>query len=211
VIKISIKGLAKYITSTEHSKRKILRDFKYPDEEGAAQAIYYREARDFIEAHHKNAHPPEWLNGRADKLSELAKTATGASVARLSNNARVLREYAAFWGTKKFEVLDELRLDLRYDDVRVSVVPDLHVREAGAEMVVKFDFATKEPDDRVPKIVAQAMFEALGRSGRQIPASRVLYVDLARKRTIKGARPGARMAGEIKAACENIAAIWDRI
>jgi hypothetical protein len=129
LIKISVKGLAKFITATEQGKRKVLRDFKYPDPEGAAQAMYYREARDLIEAHHRNGYPSPWLQDRATTLTQLAQTMSGQSVVRLRHNARALREYAALWGNKTFEVLDELRLSLRYGNVRISVVPDLHVRE----------------------------------------------------------------------------------
>jgi hypothetical protein len=211
LIKISLKGLAKFITATEQGKRKVLRDFKYPDPEGAVQAIYYREARDLIEAHHRNRYPAVWLMERAAALNALAQTMTGQSVTRLRNNARALREYSTFWGGKSFDVLDELRLDLRYGVVRVSVVPDLHIRENESERVVKFDFASKEPDDRIPGIISQAMFEAVSTSGMRIPASGVLYVDVARRRAVRGARRGSRMAGEIRAACENIEAIWDRI
>ena len=211
MIKISVKGLAKFMTSTERGKRKVLKDFKYPDQEGLPQALYYREARDFIEAHHKNGYPPQWLLEKAMTLSLLAQTMTGRSVTRLRHNARALREYATLWGAKQFEILKELRLDLRYDGVRVTVVPDLHIREKGVEKIIKFDFSSRPPDDQIPRIIGQAMFEAMTESGRGIKASNVLYVDVPRKRVIKGARMGARMSGEIRAACENVEAIWDRL
>ena len=211
MIKISVKGLAKFITATEQGKRKVLRDFKFPDPEGAAQAMYYREARDLIEAHHRHGYASPWLQERAGALTQLAQTMSGPSVVRLRNNARALREYAAFWGDKPFEVLEGVRLGLRYGDVRISVVPDLHVRDKGDERLIKLDFAAQEPDDRVPRIVGQAMFEAVSQSGLRTPASSILYAHVARGRIIRGARLGSRMAGEIQAACGNIEAIWEKL
>ena len=52
MIKITAKGLAKYMTSGEARKRKILRDYKFPDPEGAVQSKYYAEARRVIEDYH---------------------------------------------------------------------------------------------------------------------------------------------------------------
>ena len=173
--------------------------------------MYYREARDLIEAHHRNGYPSPWLQDRAAALTRLAQTMSGQSVVRLRNNARALREYAALWGNKAFEVLDELRLSLRYGDIRISVVPDLHVREKDGEKVIKLDFAAQEPDGRIPRIVSQAMFEAVSERGLRLSASSILYVHVASGRITKGARLGSRMAGEIQAACGNIEAIWEKI
>ncbi len=36
MIKLSAKGLAKFMTLSAAGQRKVLRDYKYPDEEGAA-------------------------------------------------------------------------------------------------------------------------------------------------------------------------------
>jgi hypothetical protein len=45
MIKISLKGLAKFMTASPSAQRKVLRDYKYPKPEGEAQASFYRDAR----------------------------------------------------------------------------------------------------------------------------------------------------------------------
>ena len=67
MVSITLKGLAKFMVATPAQQRKILRDYKYPKEEGQAMAQYYKEARDVIYSFHKNKHPKEWL---ATKLLE---------------------------------------------------------------------------------------------------------------------------------------------
>lgn len=138
LIKVSLKGLAKFMTASPASQRKIVRDFKYPDPEGVAQAAYYRDARDRIAAYHQNNHPADWLSSRADALTTRAASSTGRSATRLRNNARALRQYEAGWGDNRLEVLADLKLELTYGGVRISVVPDLHVMERGIKKIIKF-------------------------------------------------------------------------
>ena len=60
-LKLSAKGLAKFMTSSAAGQRKVLRDYKYPDEEGTAQAAYYREACDIVAQYHRDGHDKLWL------------------------------------------------------------------------------------------------------------------------------------------------------
>ena len=211
MIKISLKGLAKFMTASPAGQRKVLRDFKYPDPEGNAQAIYYRESRDFITAYHANSHSEQWLVERANDLANLARLATGRTVTRLEHNARAIRQYAGFFGNKVFGVLDEIEMELRYESVRITVNPELHVCERGREKIIKLEFSAQEPEAKIVKIISQTMFEAASNKGLNLPSSGVLYFDTPRGQIYNGARAGSRMCREIQAACENIAALWDNI
>jgi hypothetical protein len=211
MIKISLKGLAKFMTSNSTQQRKVLRDYKYPDPEGFAQATYYREARDFIVAYHRNGEEPAWLIERAMILDSFASGSTGQTKTRYKNNARALREYARFFAKKKFEVLNDINLSLSLAGVIISVVPDLHVREKDVEKIVKLEFTKDEPDDKLVRIISQAMYQAQSDAGMGLISSSVLYFDIPRGKIHKGARAGSRMQTELKAACENLSAIWDGI
>ena len=184
-------------------------DFKYPDPAGNAQAMYYREARDWISAYHANKHPIGWLTQRANDLLKLASMAQGRTATRLRHNARALRQYEQSFGRKSYDVLGDANLELIYGNVvRVTVFPDLRVREAGQEKIVKLEFSDQQPSRNVVKIVSQAMFEASVKGGLKLPSSSVLYVDVPRGKMHRGARLGSRMARDIESACLNIAAIW---
>ena len=209
MVKLSVKGLAKYMTSGPATQRKVLRDFKYPDPEGAAQAKYYREAGNCIVAYHQNSHDEDWLHRKADQLETRAGRQGGQSAIRLRHNASGLRHYARAFGRKAYEILPELNLDLTYGPVRITVAPELHVLEKESEKIVKLDFATKAPDGKLVRIITQAMFEAVIQHGLDLPASSVLYMDVPRHKIHKGARMGARLTRDIEAACQNITAIWD--
>lgn len=211
MIQISVKGLAKFMHSAPATQRKVLRDFKYPDPEGAAQAKYYREARKTIVAYHQGDHDSGWLIRKADQLDLRGSHQGGRSEVRLRNNARGLRHYAKALGDKDYEVLADLRLDVEYGPVRIKVTPELHVVEKGKEKIIKLDFAKPTPDPRLVKTITQVMFEAAEQNSLPIAPSGILYIDVTRGKIHKGARIGARLSKDIEAACQNMAAIWERL
>ena len=210
--KISLKGLAGFMTAGHARQRSILRTFKYPqDEEARAKITYYREARDRVAAYHKAVRDAPWLLAEAHYLDGLAALSVGRTATRLAHNARALRAYARHFSGRGFQVLQEVTLQLQYEDVLVSVHPDLHIREGKQEKIVKLEFVVEEPSDEFIKIVTQAMFEAAQSARMRLPPSAVLLFDVPRGTAHKGARLGARMRRELEAACENISAIWDKI
>lgn len=208
MIKISLKGFAKYMIASQSQQRKILRDFKNPDPEGYAQAMYYREARDFIENFHKAERDIEWLYEKANTLKVLAASASGQTKTRYQNNSRALNEYANQFGNKKYEILGKIRLRYDLEGVLISVYPDLHVMEKEREKIIKLEFSKSDLNPKIPKVIGLLMFEAAKRAGYNFKSSSVLFYDVARGNIFKGARVGSRMKKDIEAACKNIASIW---
>lgn len=212
MIKISLKGLAKFMTASPANQRKVLRDFKYPDPEGHAQATYYREARDYISEYHKKGYKPQWLIDKAKVLIEnSALVPSRRTQIRYKNNARSLYSYCQHFGNKSFDILPVPALGLSFNGVTITVFPDLHVQESGRDNIIKLEFSKETPEERVVKIINQIMFEAQLSEGMDLLSSGVLLYDVPRGHIYRGARVGARMRSEIEAACSNIAAIWDGI
>lgn len=211
MIKIGVKGLAKFMTASSAGQRKILRDYKFPDEEGTAQAAYYREARDLVAEFHRHAHAAQWLREKAAVLQSTASALGGRVATRLRHNSRGLNDYASNFPSKAYEILPERKFYVAFGDVRVSIRPELHVREKDRERFLKLEFAKDEPDEDTIKVISQIMFEAALAAKIPVTSSDVLYVDVARGKTHKGARVGSRMRTEIEAACANISAMWDSI
>jgi hypothetical protein len=129
---------------------------------------------------------------------------------RLKNNGRALRQYADNFANRQFAILSDLRLALVFDNVRVTVAPDLHVREGTKEKILKLDFGKSEPENSLVKIIVQSMFEAF-RVQRSITPSSILYFDVARGDEHRGARLSSRVLTEIRAACKNIEGLWGTI
>lgn len=211
MIKLGVKGLAKFMTASSAGQRKVLRDYKFPDEEGTAQAAYYREARDLVAEYHRQVHPAQWLRDKAAVLQSTAAALGGRVATRLRHNSRGLLEYATHFPSKAYEVLPERKFYVAFGDVRISILPDLHVREKDRERFVKLEFSKNTPAPETVKIVSQIMFEAALAAKIAVGSSDVLYVDVARGRAHKGARVGSRMRTEIEAACANISAMWESI
>jgi hypothetical protein len=212
MIRLSLTGLAKYMTASPANQRRILRDFKYPNEDEAyAKRLYYREAREHIVAFHRRSRPVEWLLDQAEQLAELGEFNGGMSEVRLKHNNRALRQYAKHFGTRTFEMLDDLPLALTFGEVRIGINPDLHVRETSKEKIIKLDFGSTAPTPEVIKIVSQCLFEAARGAVDSLTSSSALYFDVARGLEHRGARAGARTLAEMEAACETIAAIWPQL
>ncbi len=213
MIKLSIKGLAKYMASSPSAQRRVLRDFKYPrGEEAFAMRLYYRDACERITAFHRNDHDCEWLRSEADDLSRLASLTGGSGGVRLRNNARALRQYEQHFASRSYEILDELRLELEFSGVRITATPDLHVRENHKQRVIKLEFSKKPLTPETIRIITQCLYEA-ARRGRvpDLSSSSVLYLDVPRGVEHRGARAGSRTLRDIEAACETISEIWDSI
>jgi hypothetical protein len=210
--KISVKGLADFMTAGPAKQRTILRDYKYQDEdEPRAKIMHYREAREAIARFHRGDEGAAWLEKQAARLDAQAVAAGGQRGRRLRDNAIALQWYAVNFSMRRFDVLADLKFRLGYGDVVVTVVPDLHVREGTREKIIKLGFNKSAPKDMTVKIIAQTLFEAAELRGMALPSSAVLFLDVARGQEYRGARLGSRMRKDIEAACQNISAIWDSI
>lgn len=209
---ISVKGLADFMAASESKKRKIVHQYKYPQEDEArAKIIYYREAREVIQAFHTGDHDAEWLEELAGQLETIASSLTGSSRSRRRHNARAIRAYATNFAERNFRPLSVPRLRLDYSGIRINVVPDLRAREAGKEKIIKFEFGVDPPSDLEVKVISQMLFEASQVAGLGLPSSSVLYLDIERGREHRGARAGSQTRTNIEAACATISDIWDRI
>lgn len=210
-ISIGVKGVAKFMTATHFGQRKVVRDYKYPDPSGRAQAAYYRDAVKAITEYHSEDRDQIWLKTRAAKLEKQALVAGGQRGSRLKNNARVLRDYAKYFADKDYEVLEALALKMIYGPVSVSTSPDLHVIENGLEKVIKFEFANRKLDERVPKIVTAAMHDAARAKGLDFKCSQIEYIDIAGGTVYKAPKAVKRMLDDVRAAVETISNIWPNI
>jgi hypothetical protein len=212
MIKMSVKGLAKFMTASPAAQRRILKEFKFPDDdEPKAMRLYYGEATDAIKGFHRRGNDTQWLMNQADLLSELATSLGGQSGVRLRNNARGLRQYAQNFQGRTFSILSDLRLALVHGNVKITVAPDLHVNEGNKEKIIKLDFSQGTIEETQIKIISQCMFEAFRAAHGAITPSSVLYLRVPNGIEHRGARIGARLRADVRAACDNIAALWDTI
>lgn len=212
MIKISVKGLAKFITSSPAAQRKVLRDYKYPDDdEPSAMRLYYKDATDRIQAYHQSGHGREWLRAKVSDIAELASLTPGRSGTRLRHNARALSLYERHFADRELEPQGQLWLRLNVGGVVITVSPDLYVLEKGKLKVLKLEFGKDEPSTQTVKVISQTMFEAAKGSVPGITSSSVLLLDVPRGVEHRGARAGAKMLREIEAACLSIESMWPDI
>jgi len=217
--KISMKGLARFMTEDAVKQRKTLFTYKYPDDrESKAQRAYYRDATQAIERFHAVVRNSSWLLNRAVPLETEAMALSDEQwrrKTRLNHNARAMREYANSFGNRRFKLLDRVSFSLAHQSVNVNVFPDLRVEERGLEKWIKFDFTAGETDDKLRKrkwkIMCQLMLAVCDQEGLGLPSGRFLVLEPSSGREHREARYGARIGAEILATCANIASIWHSI
>ena len=78
-------------------------------------------------------------------------------------------------------------------------------------LLVYFDSGAYTPDGKHSKIISQVMYEAALANNLDLPSNGILYQDVPRGMTHKGARAGARTNKEHAAACQTISDIWKTI
>jgi hypothetical protein len=212
MIKLTLKGLAKYVASSPAAQRKILQDFKYPTaDEPFAMRVYYREAMDCLKQYIRQQRSSEWLREQARNLTLTSDGQLAKSIERLRQNARAVLMYEKLFRTAGIEVLDTPRFRLTLHGVTISVVPDLCLLDGTRKKLIKIQFGGKKLADQSVRVMTQCMLEAANTSGYGLSASSCVYIDLPREVVHPAPRAGKRTLQDVKAACETISQIWESI
>lgn len=212
MIKLTLKGLAKYVASSPAAQRKILQDFKYPAaDEPFAMRVYYREALDCLKEYVENRHSSEWLRQRAVQLTATREGQSATSARRLRQNAQAVLLYEKHFGGKELEILQTPRFRLNFHGVAISVVPDLCLRDGPRTKLLKLQFGGIKLSEQSVKVITQCLLEAANSQGLDLTPSSAIYVDLPRGVVHTAPRAGKRTLQDIRAACETISQIWESI
>lgn len=212
MISITMKGLAKFIAAGPSAQRRVVHDFKYPRQpEPRAQTSYYRDAKNAIRKFRAESRPTSWLVEQAQLLTTRASVVPSAIAARLKENARAIREYAAHFGGHDAEILKDINLSWAVAGVRIKVRPDLHYRERNRERLMRFEFGSSAPDTRVLRVLCQSMFEAAAVNGLGVASRDCSVLDVPRGNVHRLARNHARTVRDIEAACKTISDMWPNV
>lgn len=211
MIRISAKGLAKYMTSGDASKRKILRDYKFPDPEGAVQAKYYAEARRVIEEYHNSGNDVSTIVSAVDKLNASAARETGRKHDRLRNNIRALESYLSNFGKEKLQILPTPNMKFSHGQVLVSAYPDLYVKDGNRYKIIKLDLGKDNPKPNMIRIVLQVTYAAAQEAQLPVLPGDVIYVEVERGTQHKGVTKRDRLQRDIEAACQTIEDVWPKL
>lgn len=212
VIKLTLKGLAKYIASSPAAQRKLLQDFKYPAaDEPFAMRLYYREAKDCLKQYIRDQRSPEWLREQAHQLTGTLNGQSPKSVERLRQNARAVIAFERFFSATGVELLDTPRFRFTHHGVTISVVPDLSLLDGTRKRLIKIQYGGKRLADPSIRVMTQCMLDAANASSYGLSASSCVYLDLPREAVHTAPRAGKRTLQDVKAACETISQVWESI
>lgn len=209
-ISIGVKPFARFMLGKAPQQRRILRDYKFPDPEGRAQAKYYREAGPLLRQYHRQGRPQEWLVARG---AELRASLSGRPELdnRLIHNAEAIEAYARQFPAKRIPLLRVPTFVIGFNRVRVNITPDLFWRERDRDHLMFVDFrSTPAVDGEIQTILRLALMAA-ERAEMIVSPATVTYRSTATGMTIKTTRGGQRLIAEFEATCSNLAAIWDSL
>lgn len=206
-IRLTMKGLAKYMTAQPAAQRKILRDYKYPNPEGQVQARFYSDALNVIRRLISKRTTVDAARNLAAGWRESALRLPPVRRARPVNNARAVEQYIEHFAGHNFELLQHSSLRLTRGAVVISATPDFRVRQGKRVLVLRLEFASQQPSDALLKVMSQVLFEAT----TDLPSPTIAIVDVPRGRMIRAKRMGSRLKADIVAACSTIEAIWPTI
>jgi hypothetical protein len=211
VIRITAKGLAKYMTSGDARKRKILRDYKFPDPEGAVQSKYYAEARRVIEQYHGGGNDASIIVSAVDELNTKAAREFDRKRDRLRNNIRALESYLSNFGKKKLTILPTPDVKFTHGQVLVSAYPDLYVKDGDRHKIIKLDLGKDHPKPEMIKIVLQVMYAAAQAANLPVLPKDIIYVEVEHGTQHSGVKKRARLQRDIEAACQTIEDVWPKL
>jgi len=209
-LKLTAPGLADYMLSNESKRRRILQNYKYPDEtEPRVKILYYREARDKILEYHREKKNQCWLECEAAKLLNLSANENNLRrKSRLKNNARSLCSYANHYTPNSIELLSRMRQSIVLHGVKISITPEIYGLLNNKETLIKLDFGENPHPSPYSQIICQLFYKALTDGGRILPFSSCLVRQIETNTDFKKAGPRKRIMTDISAACQNIEAIW---
>ena len=169
MIRITVKGLAKFMKKGPAGQRSVLRDFKFPKApEARVQTVYYAEARLGIREYHRSGNNPATLVGSVDQLRKKAERSVGNAKSRLEHNIRAMDTYLRYFSGNRFEILPPPRLEYLHHDVTVGATPDLFVKHGEQLKIIRLDLGAEPTNEEMITIILQVTFEAARTAGLDV-------------------------------------------
>ncbi|ACH39978.1 hypothetical protein Gbem_2975 [Citrifermentans bemidjiense Bem] len=209
---IAMKSFAEFITGTEAARKRILRGYKYPDDEGMAMAKYYWPAKSTIAIFHQNCHSIEWLLEKASELEKHSLSPSKSLRTKMLSNARSLRSYAKYFGCTKFEVLGTGKFPFHLGGVTINVTPDIHVVDTlGKETYIKYNFSQKKMKYEYVRAIIGCMSYGVHVNLQTNSPDTVAFVDVPTGTVHQGIPVTDALRGEMIARCEELQDEWNAL
>lgn len=211
MIKISVKGLIKFMEGDDAQRRRDLAAFKYP-EVGKAPASYYREAIPAIRQCLAGTITRAQMLESAEALVKAAATAASRRRTRLMHNARgIIISFDEKFGDRGFRTVTSHRLSYTQRGVRVAVHPELWIFERNQQQILKLELAAEPMNKRALEILAQLIYQAAVQNAVDVTPKQIGIMEVATGEIHRGRRIGPRLESRIAAAIDNIEALWPSI
>lgn len=206
---LSLNGFIRYWASTSAAQReRVLRDFKYPDPEGEAQAIYYKPALDAIKSYHANGNDPTVLQRRLEVLEKQLPADSAQKTVKLEHNIRVIRAYRGQFGTRSFSPVDGEPVEFSEEGVAIRLAPDLVATERGRTRLIRFAFG-KDGATEAERRVSTQMLRLYGEeAGFEIGGSDCQLLVVADGEVYQSTGSGPAFRAKLRSTLREVRRIW---
>ena len=213
-MKISVKILADFMLASSSRQRTLIRNAKFPklkDGKAKPQIVRYSEARASIRDFHESGNDLKVLLTAVEKLAKKKAQRPEKDAARIDDNIRVIKLYAAQFAKREFTVLPTPKPIYANGNMEVSATPDLYVEENGVKKLIKLDFSQVKAKDGTAEIILKVMHEASSNQNLGVKPKDVLYLDISRQTSQSGEKLNKKLKKDIDAALATIQDMWGNI
>jgi len=207
--KIAMTSFADFVAGTESSKARILKGYKYPNDEGMAMAKYYLPTKSAISDFHENKYNRQWLIEKAVELQESALTPSSSLRTKLLNNSRSIKSYAEHFSDHHYNILENVKFPFTLGGVTINVTPDLHVEDGGVERYFKFSFTKKKLKFDYVRTIVACMSYGLNVHQAVNQPDAVALIDVPSGIVHSGVKITDAIVEELSKSCSNLTETWD--
>ncbi len=213
-MKISVKILADFMLASSSRQRTLVRNAKFPklkDGKAIPPIVRYSEARASIRDFHEAGNDLKVLLTAVEKLAKKKVQHPEKDAARIDDNIRVIKLYAAAFAKREFKVLPTPKPVYAMGNMEVSATPDLYVEESGVKKLIKLDFSQDKAKEGTVEIILKVMHEAASTQNLGVKPKDVLYLDISRQTSQSGEKLNKKLKKDIDAALATIEDMWGNI
>ncbi|ACM21528.1 hypothetical protein Geob_3185 [Geotalea daltonii FRC-32] len=208
---IAMKSFADFVSGTEATKLRVLRQYKYPNEEGLAMSRYYHPAKATIIEFNRDKRGIDWALDQAVELEKKALTPSKSLRNKLVLNSKAIRNYVQYFGAQHFNILKDQKFPFLLNEVKINVTPDIHTTHKGQDRYMKLYFGAKKPKYEFVRAILNCMAYGVSVNGGEIAGQSVVFVDVVRGNISPGVPLTDEIIEELTQHCADISNLWQAL
>ncbi|WP_243371633.1 hypothetical protein [Geotalea sp. SG265] len=208
---IAMKSFADFVAGTEATRMRVLRQYKYPSEEGLAMSRYYHPAKSTIIEFNRDNRDIDWALDQAAELEKKALTPSKSLRNKLVLNSKAIRNYVQYFGDQHFNILKDEKFPFSLNEVKINVTPDIHTTHKEQDWYIKLYFGAKRPKYEFVRAILNCMAYGVSVNRGKIAGESIVFVDVVRGNISLGVKLTDEIIEELAQHCADISDLWQAL